>query len=347
MLLRLNIKFFLTLVFCASTLRSKSSFCMKTHLFSITSFASAGLLACSLIPNASAEENLWIYTRNTDTRPQGSWEFKLSDVLRIGKDSGHYYFNDLRPEIEYGVTDRLTLGAELFIFTHDYSVDDPELNPMFETQGEEGGSFSDTQYGGFELSAKYNILSPYKDWFGLSVGVGYERRDVYRLDGAEIDQDSYVATLFLQKNFLDDRLTFAANAKMELERRKSPGVLEEEIAFDLSGGVSYRFAPRWFVGFETRYQSDFLNPEEDGVQEEGVTGSQFDINDFTVGKQYQWGLYMGPTLHYADKDWWATLGVLYQVAGGGDSSRNPSISGGKNWDEHERFHIGLTFGYEF
>ncbi|NQZ56489.1 MAG: hypothetical protein HRT88_03330, partial [Lentisphaeraceae bacterium] len=28
----------------------------------------------------TAGENLWVYTTGTDTRPQGSWELKLSNV---------------------------------------------------------------------------------------------------------------------------------------------------------------------------------------------------------------------------------------------------------------------------
>tara|TARA_B100001564_G_C20077860_1_gene419166 strand:- start:33 stop:314 length:282 start_codon:yes stop_codon:yes gene_type:complete len=69
---------------------------------------------------AAAEENLWLYTKATDTRPEGSFELKLTDIIREGKDSGDYTFHDIRPEIEYGITDRLTVGAELMFFDHNY-----------------------------------------------------------------------------------------------------------------------------------------------------------------------------------------------------------------------------------
>ncbi len=306
----------------------------------------AGLFA--IAGSAMAEENLWLYTKGTDTRPKDSWEFKLSDISRLGKDSGDYRFDDIRPEIEYGITDKLTVGLELMLFNHDYSVDDPELNPMFETQGGAGESFNKFQYGGFEVGAKYNVLSPYKDPFGLSFGTAFEHRAAYRLDGAEIDQDSIVLLALLQKNFLDDTLVFAFNAKTELERRKGGDVLEEEIAFDLSAGVSYRFAPKWFVGLETRYQSDFLNPQEGGIFEEGVGRSSWDLTDLRLGDQYQYGTYAGPSVHYADKGWWFTASALYQIKGGGDDSRNPfNNTSGKNWDEHEKWHLGATVGFEF
>ena len=52
------------------------------------------------------------------------------------------------------------------------------------------------------MMMKYNVLSPYKDVIGLSFGLAYEHRDKYRLDGGDIDQDSFVGTIFLQKDFL-------------------------------------------------------------------------------------------------------------------------------------------------
>ncbi|MEM9595001.1 MAG: DUF6662 family protein [Acidobacteriota bacterium] len=313
-------------------------------------FPNAALAACLVtslcaVP-ALADESLWVYAQGTDTRPDGTWELRLANISRLDKDGQDYTFHDFRPEVEYGITDRLTLGIEAMVFHHDYSVEGEDLNPMFETQGGAGGSFNDTQLGGVEATIKYNVLSPYKDALGLSVGFSYEYRDVYRLDGAEIDQHSFVPTLYLQKNFLDDTLVFAFKGKLEFELRTSPGVEEEEIAPDLAVGVSYRVAPKWFVGFETRYQSDFLEPLEEGEPPPEDPSEFTSLGNFRVGLQYQWAYYMGPTLHYATKDWWLTLGALWQVEGGGDES-NPSVRDGKVWDEHEEVHVGLTLGFEF
>ncbi len=302
---------------------------------------------CLLSSAARADENLWLYAQGADTRPQNTWELKLSDISRLDKRSGDYTFNEIRPEIEYGITDRLTLGAEILIFDHHYSVEDEELQPFFDTQGGEGGEFDKTQYAGFEISLKYNFLSAYKDFMGVSVGFAYERREAYRLDGSEIDQDSFVPILYLQKNFLDNTLVTSFKGKVEFERRLSPGVLEEEIALDLAAGIAYRIAPRWYVGFEARYQSDFLSPEVEGEESDGGQQSSFDLTDFTWGSQYQYGTYMGPSIHYAEEKWWATASLLIQVAGGGDETRNPSIKNGKVYDEHERVHLGLTVGFNF
>ena len=194
-----------------------------------------------------AGENLWVYAKGTDTRPKDSYEFKLSDTIRLDKNAGdHYTFHDIRPEIEYGITDSLTVAAEAIIFKHDFDVGSEDSGapcPMCEA-GDGTGKFSDTQFAGYELSIKYNVLSPYKDVIGFSYGLSYERRDKYRLDGADIDQDSFVGTLLFQKDYLDDTLITVLNIKTEFERRKSGTVLEEEIALDIAAGYFVSLRPK-------------------------------------------------------------------------------------------------------
>ena len=313
-------------------------------------FIIAGLLlAAQFAPVVQAGENLWVYARGTDTRPKGTYEAKLNYIARLDRDSGSYAFHDIRPEIEYGFTDKFTMSAALMIFRHDFSGIEEGNNPVHETQEANGGSVGQTSVGGYEIKMKYNILSPYKDFMGLSIGFAYERRNKYRLDGAHIDQESFVPQIFLQKNFLDDTLSFAFLGKMEFERRVTPGVLEEEIALDVALGVSYRVAPRWFVGAEIRSQSDYLCVEENGVPEPGVACSEFDLFDWQIGRQFQNGNYIGPSIHYAEQKWFATLGILYQFAGGGanDPDNGSFQKKGRNFDEHEKYHIGFHLGYNW
>jgi len=135
------------------------------------------ILATFFSANAAfAEENLWVYTTGTDVRPAGSFEARFSARRMSGKSSGEYERFDIRPGIEYGITDRLTVGATALIFKHNYSVDNPDLQPMYDTQGGDGGSYNHMTLGGFRLMSKYNILSPYKDPLGLSVGFVYEKK---------------------------------------------------------------------------------------------------------------------------------------------------------------------------
>ncbi len=301
------------------------------------------LLFLPFTSSAVADEYLWLYTRSAETLPANSWEISLGDISRIDKNSGDYVFNELEAELEYGITDRLTARAALLVFDHHYR--NVEWAPMVDTQGGPGGSYDNTQLGGIDAELKYNVWSPYKDWLGVSFGFAYEHRQAYRLDGARINQDSMIPKLYLQKNFRDDTLIAAFRGAMELERRESPGVLEEEIAFDLAGGVSYRFAPNWYVGIESRWQSDFLSPEVDGNPPEGRPSS-WDFGNFQLGDQFQQAVYVGPSIHYAQKNWWVTVGALYQVWGW--SADGPAASNeGKNWDEHERVHLGVIFGFEF
>jgi hypothetical protein len=316
---------------------------------SIKTIALLSLLSISITAKSVlAEENLWVYAKGSDTRPQGSVELKASDIYRKGKAASDYDFHDLRFEAEYGITDRLTIGAEVIYFDHNYEVFDEQIEPYIETQGGLGSRYNKSQLGGYEVSMKYNFLSPYKDAIGLSVGLGYEKRDQYRLDGADIDQDSYVVTTFIQKNFLDDTLSLVLMPKLEFEKRRSPGVFEEELSVDIAAGISYRIKPKWFAGLEFRHQSDYLNPREDGEFDPELDRTEFSLSDLTlkIGSQHQRGNYFGPTVHYASERWWATAGALYQFAGGG---RAPGInnSDGRNWDEQERWHFGLSFGWEF
>jgi hypothetical protein len=318
---------------------------MNFKKYSLTTLSVLTLILSSQA--AKAEENLWLYAKGTDTRPKGSFEAKISDIMMKGKSSGDYVRHEIRPEVEYGVTNSLTVGAGLIIFNHNYSVDNPDLMPMYETQGEEGGRFNQTSLGGFEVVTKYNILSPYKDSMGLSVGIGYENREKYRLDGSDINQKSYVGKVFMQKNWIDNRLVFVVNLKTELERRKGEGqVLEEEIALEINSGISYRFMPRHFAGIEFRRQADYLNPSTIGDKADpDYQSSNWDLNDMSLGTNHQYAMYAGPTYHYAKKNWWITTGVLWQFAGSG--SKNAFSNDGKNWDEHEKIHAGLSYGYEF
>lgn len=304
----------------------------------------AAVCAAALPGAAHADESLWVYTKGAETLPKGETEVKVGVISKRGKADSDYAFNDIRVEVEHGITDRLQVYGELAIFNHDYSTTNPDLQPFYDTQGGAGGRFKKTQIGGIEAGIKYNILSPYKDPIGLAVTVGWDHRFKYRLDGAKIDQDAVELQLHFQKNFLNNQLVLAFSPKIEWEHRVSPGVIEKEIALDIAAGISYRVAPKWYVGAEFRHQSDYLSPLDTTTNppehDPNLSPSKF---PFKFGSQYQNGNYVGPTVHYAAKKWWATAGVLWQVSGGGEFAFNRN---GLNVDEHEKVHIALTLGLE-
>ena len=302
----------------------------------------ATLGALALPTAAHADESLWIYTKGAETLPKGETEVKAALISRRGKAQSDYVFNEVKLEVEHGFNDRLTGYAELVIYDHNYSTTNPDLQPLFDTQGGAGGQFKKTQIAGIDLGVKYNILSPYKDPIGFAVSVEWDHRFKYRIDGSKINQDEVDLTLHFQKNFFNDQLILAFSPKIEWEYRLSPGIIEKEIALDISAGASYRVAPNLYIGGEFRHQSDYLSPYD-------TVTNQFDPNLrpskflFKFGSQYQNGNYLGPTVHYASKKWWATAGALWQISGGGKFAIN---QGGRNVDEHEKVHVGLTFGLE-
>ena len=292
---------------------------------------------------AHADESLWIYTTGAETLPGGETEIKISDVLRTGKADSDYDFHDIRLEVEHGVTDRLTIFGELVVYDHDFSTTNPDLQPFFDTQGGAGGRVNETNLAGYEVGLKYNLTSPYSNPVGVALSLSWEHRDHYRLDGSDIDQNSIDVQAHFQANFLDDTLTVAFSPKIEYETRNSPGILEREISLDIAAGVSYRLAPRFNVGVEFRHQSDYLSPF-DTVAQEFVDPTQRPSHfPFDFGSQYQNGNYIGPTIHYSVERMWATLGILWQVSGGGSTAFNRN---GLNVDEHERMHVGLILGFE-
>ena len=320
---------------------------MHGGIMSIRTYVLVTSLSAIALPSAAhADESLWLYTKGAETLPKGQTEIVASVISRRGKADSDYVFNDVRLEVEHGFTDRLTGYAELVVFNHDYSTTNPDLRPLYDTQGGAGGRFKKTSIGGIDVGLKYNILSPYKDQIGFAVSVEYDHRFKYRIDGASINQNEVDLTLHFQKNFLNNQLVFAFSPKIEWEHRTSPGVIEKEIALDISAGVSYRVAPKWSLGAEFRHQSDYLSPfitdtsSPDYGFDPNLSPSKF---PFQFGSQYQHGNYIGPVVHYASQKWWATAGVLWQFSGGGKFAIN---SNGLNVDEHEKVHAGLTIGLE-
>ena len=311
---------------------------MATRIYPV--LATFGLL--TLPDTARADESLWIYTKGAETLPQGKTELKASVISKRGKSDSDYAFNDIRFEVEHGLTNRLTTYGELVVYNHDYSTTNPDLQPLFDTQGGTGGRFRKTSIAGIDVGLKYNILSPYKDPIGLAASVEYDHRFKYRIDGASIKQNEVDLVIHFQKNFLNNQLVFAVTPKIEWEDRRSPGIIEKEISIDVAAGLSYRVAPRWYVGAEFRHQSDYLSPYDTVTQ-------RYDPNlrpsklPFKFGSQYQNGNYGGPVVHYATQKWWATVGVLWQFSGGGEFAFNRN---GLNVDEHEKVNLALTIGLE-
>jgi len=295
----------------------------SSYLLAAFSFIFAGWL----IPaRAQADEALFGYVYTADTLPAGKWEYEQWNTVRTGKSGGSYTAFDLRNEIEHGFTDRFTSALYLnSAYHHVHNVPDDEDTT---TTLPEQNSFDIT---GVSLEMKYNVLSAYKDFMGLTLYLEPELSVMDKITGEPTIERGIEGKVILQKNFLQDNLVLAANFTAEPEWEIEHGDERSKgLAFEMTTGASYRFVANWAAGLEFRNHREFPNFEHQEHQ----------------------ASFLGPNLHYANKAWWATLSVLPQISGrptflGFDANGNPVGDSSRHLAEHEKLEIRLKFGYNF
>ena len=305
-----------------------------------------GICASALmVTNAHADESLLGYVRGAETLPQGANELYLQLTRRADKGVGTYVAHDLVLEYERGITSSLTGGLAL----KGQSIDTSGIVINGYMPGAQ-------QYGmkpsGIEGKLKYNFLSPAKDAIGLATQfeLSYDWLDPH--SGRSKNKTNAEMTLMLQKNLFDDQFilfgntalgaTYAVRAPLDAATQASADAAiqsltgdptavfewtdkpEMEIEFKLGLGASYRFAPGWFAGVETQYVTEFE----------------------TVVGQERWSLFAGPSLHYASKQWWATLTWYPQIMGGREQIINQSDTS-LHLIEKTKQEIRLRVGLEF
>lgn len=264
---------------------------------------------------AGADENLLGYVSGAETLPQGASEAYFFVTRRWDKGRGEYTAHDYTLEYEHGLSNRLTGAIEL----KGQSIDTSGLVIDGYMPGAESYGFKPS---GVEAKLKYNFLSPAKDDLGLSASFSLQQNWLDPHSGKDKDTTKFELGLQLQKFFLDDQLsvmlntslegTYAKRAPLDVATQASadaeiqaltgdPGASfewptepEMEIEFKLGAGAAYRFAPNWYVGAETLYETEF---------------------ETDVGQE-RWSLFAGPSIHYGAKRWWATLTWFEQLAGG-------------------------------
>src|SRR5947209_8027236 len=244
----------------------------------VLGFGLAGLAATP----AQAEDDVFGYTYGAETLPKGETEMELWATDRRGKDQGHYDAQDYKLELEHGFTDTFSVSAYVNLL----SQHTRGLDPEFERTNR------DFAFNGFSAELKYNVLSPEKDGFGLTFYAepGWSR--ISNVTGEKANEYELDLKAIVQKNFLKDRLVWAANLTLEpewqRERELDPGATrrktEKELGFELSTGLAYRIAPKWWLGAEARYHSAY--PDwTDGLHREN------------------YAIHAGPTIHYDGRGW--------------------------------------------
>lgn len=270
---------------------------MKT----IKNISAVILLSSIFTSNVQADESLLGYVKGSETLPEGAWEFDQTLTYREGKGTGNYEAWDSKSEIEYGVSSRFTVAAYLKAQALDTSgiIIDGYL-PQEKDRGIEPS--------GTEVSFKYNFLSPAKDDFGLSgyLSFGYDWLDKH--SGQDKDSLSMETELLMQKYFMEGQLIWMGNLGFEATHARRADIAglpagfdwptNAEVELELKGGtgMSYRFAPNWFIGVQALYETEYE----------------------TEVSQERWSIFMGPSLHYGAKSWWGTFTWLPQVIGGGE-----------------------------
>ena len=269
----------------------------------------------------------WIYT--LDLQPKGKAEFEQRLQLNQGQVTGTYQSWYSRTEIEYGVTDDFQLAG--YLNAYKVTAKNNYLNPdvcgptpctagagvpqWVTSSG--ASSYSQTGLDGGSLEAIYRITDPITS----PIGVG-----VYFEPTLGRNANSLEYRLLLQSNFIDDRLILAANVVAEQEQLKSNGFLLQESQIDLLIGASYRFIPKLSAGLEARFHNDFY-----GYMWQSPT---------------QNAIFVGPNIHYAEKDWWVTAAWRYQLAGG--TCHNTGAGdcwGNRVWDGHTKNEFIVKVGF--
>jgi hypothetical protein len=281
----------------------------------------AGLaLAHSASSQASGPDFGYVYT--TATEEPGETELTLWATDRRGKGEGHYDAQDYRFEIERGITDRFQMSGYFNFASH-------HVRGL-------GGEFErvhrDFAFQGIETELKYRVLDPKNDGFGLAFYAepGWSR--IAKVTGEKSNEYELELKAIAQKNFLHDRLVWAANLTLEPEWERereqiAPGVVshetEKELAIEVATGLGYRVAPKWWLGLEGRYHSVYP--------------------DWTHGLHREnYAVYAGPTVHFEADEWAVTATWLPQLFGG------PGEPGSSlEFDDHEKRELRLKISREF
>ncbi len=192
----------------------------------------AGLLAAgTLVTPSPADERRFTYTYEPETQLAGALEFENWVTLGAGRNStvGQNNYNqwDLRQELEYGVTDRYTLG--LYLNEQAQSFSDPST----------GANESSFDWEGISLENRYNVLNPADHAVGLTLYL----EGTYSGEEAELEEKILVGQRYGEWKWA---LNLSQATGWENNLRDREGELEA------SCGLAHDFGKHWSVGLEAR-----------------------------------------------------------------------------------------------
>ncbi|RUL78139.1 hypothetical protein EKH80_04635 [Dyella choica] len=306
----------------------------------LTACLFAVLAMSGISTKAHADEPLLGFLYTTDLLPKHGQEVEQWVTWRHQKAGGQFDLLEGQTEYSYGATDSLQLsGYLIYDWTQAYrngpdgTTTPPE--PYSAYFPDPYRHFHSTKFIAGAFEAIWRVRSPYTD----PVGVAF----LFEPEIGPRFQELQVRAIF-QKNFLDDRLVLVGNATWAPEVRELPGNpaaapgsgtdrpntnIETDVNFGI--GASYRFTSNWAVGWEVQNERE--------------------INRFALFDHSQWmgnAVYAGPTIHYANQHFFATL-TWWQQLPIAHNYMDPSVvaRGYDNDVDFEHTRVRLKIGYYF
>ena len=286
----------------------------------------AAAVGLTIASSAVAGEGIFGFVYTLDLQPKGKFEFEQRVDTTHGQAVGSYNLTELRSELEYGLTNDLQIAGYLNAFrvqaNNNYlSPETCDMVPCTAGFGVPSSRNNQDPYNrkridGASAEVIWRITNPVTS----PVGVGVYFEPTF---GQLEDELEY--RLILQSNFLDDRLILVLNGLVEQEKEKyaGDGIIRNTM-LDLLYGASYRFADKWSAGIEGRWHHD-----SDG---------------YFYNTHTQTANFIGPSVHYAAKDFWATLTWRREISGRCYADGTADCSLGKVWDNHGRNQYVLKVG---
>ena len=259
-----------------------------------------GGLVAVLVPGmGSANERRFGYVYETPVLSPGARELEVWNTYRSGK---AYSFRrlDQRIELEFGVAERLMTA---FYLNYEWKAGDANGSAP-------GGGRTTEQSASISNEWKYKVLDRVADPLGLALYGEYTLGLYERELEFKVILDKQLGRFLLAGNLVGEQ---------EWEDELEDGVLEteNELKFEVSGGVSYSMSAHFSLGLEVVE----WNVLKEGRIEHAV-------------------LFAGPVLSYATEEWWATLSVLPQV-----TAFKGATMDGLDLEESERAQVRLLVSF--
>jgi len=210
---------------------------MKSSVCFLRRWSVALATAAVLLTTAAmrCDERLFGYVQEAEVLPKGGREFEQWLTHRRDRADGVFAAWDIREELEYGATDRMTVAGYLnFTSTHSEGVTGLADEDRFEFEG-------------ISTELKYLVLNPNTK----ALGVLLYGEATYNGDEFELEEK-----LVLQRN-LGEKWVTAFNVTLEEEWAFTPAATDEELTLELTAGVAYKINSHWSVGIEGRNHREF------------------------------------------------------------------------------------------